>query len=569
MDGHWDAERDERALVERAKADPSAFAELYRRYLPRVYAFAYRRTGAVEAAEDVTSAAFERALRNLGSFAWRPGGFGPWLFRIVANELVDHHRRNGRAASERSLAAVARLGADDPRDPADEVGDRDAAAGLLIAMDRLNPRYQRARPSLPGRPVGGRGGRGDGRLQGDARGRRAPGDPVAPPRARAGAREEPERVRERRRHRRLEEAGRRDAPEPDDAFADALEQRLLAVAASLQTTPPTPTPAGPPRAPRRRVALGWRLVGPGLVAAAGVVAIAIGLSRSGPVAVPELAAPVNVAVTLADGTRLEDLDGLLVPEGAVIVVGAGGSAKIGDTLLQPGDVATMEHGGLRVEHEGAVGSVTSTPVPTPRPTSARTPVPTRAPTPRPGRTPAPTAHGTPRPTGRPLLPRHRTIRTPRPPRPRSRSRRRPPAPRPPPRRTRTRAIVRPRLRARLLLDHARIAVTWTATFRARSYVLIVGAARGAPAPDPVYPGSRVIGTFARPPDLPLRFRVPPGVHAAEGPGHRAARGRLRAPGSNIVTITIPADATGPVRSPAPTASPSPSPSSSPTPTTGP
>ncbi len=144
MDGQWDGERDERALVERAQADPSAFAELYRHYLPRVYAFAYRRTGAVEAAEDITSAAFERALRNLGSFAWRPGGFGPWLFRIVANELVDHHRRNGRAGSARSLGAAARLGADDPRDPADEVGDRDAAAELLSAMDRLNPRYQQA-----------------------------------------------------------------------------------------------------------------------------------------------------------------------------------------------------------------------------------------------------------------------------------------------------------------------------------------------------------------------------------------------------------------------------------------
>ena len=144
MDGQWDGERDERALVERAQADPSAFAELYRHYLPRVYAFAYRRTGAVEAAEDITSAAFERALRNLASFAWRPGGFGPWLFRIVANELVDHHRRNGRAGSERSLGAAARLGADEPRDPADEVGDRDAAAELLIAMDRLNPRYQQA-----------------------------------------------------------------------------------------------------------------------------------------------------------------------------------------------------------------------------------------------------------------------------------------------------------------------------------------------------------------------------------------------------------------------------------------
>lgn len=144
MDGQRHADGDERALVERAKADPSAFAELYRRYLPRVHAFAYRRTGSVEAAEDITSAAFERALRNLHAFSWRPAGFGPWLFRIVANELADHYRRAGRAASDRAAGAADRLHADDPRDPADEVGERDAVAELLTAMDRLNPRYQRA-----------------------------------------------------------------------------------------------------------------------------------------------------------------------------------------------------------------------------------------------------------------------------------------------------------------------------------------------------------------------------------------------------------------------------------------
>jgi RNA polymerase sigma-70 factor (ECF subfamily) len=145
VDGRAHAdEDDERALVERARTDPSAFAELYRRYLPRVHAFAYRRTGIVEVAEDITSAAFERALRNLDGFRWRPGGFGPWLFRIVANELADHYRRQGRATSDRASAAVVRLQADAPRDPADEVGERDDIAAVLAAMSRLNPRYQEA-----------------------------------------------------------------------------------------------------------------------------------------------------------------------------------------------------------------------------------------------------------------------------------------------------------------------------------------------------------------------------------------------------------------------------------------
>jgi RNA polymerase sigma-70 factor (ECF subfamily) len=130
--------------VERARTDPAAFAELYRRYLPRVHAFAYRRTGVVEVAEDITSATFERALRSLGSFRWERGGFGPWLFRIVSNELADHYRRRGRASSPRAAGAAVNLHAEPPRDPAEVADARDAVDELQAAMDTLNPRYQRA-----------------------------------------------------------------------------------------------------------------------------------------------------------------------------------------------------------------------------------------------------------------------------------------------------------------------------------------------------------------------------------------------------------------------------------------
>ena len=54
------------------------------------------------------------------------------------------------------------------------------------------------------------------------------------------------------------------------------------------------------------------------------------------------------------------------------------------------------------------------------------------------------------------------------------------------------------LRARLV-DGPRIAVSWSATYRARAAVLIVtGRASGPPRPTPL-PGSRVIGSFVRPP----------------------------------------------------------------------
>lgn len=144
MKGDDDEVLGDRTLVERARSDPEAFAELYRRYVPRVYAFAYRRTNAPDVAEDITSAAFERAWRNLDTFSWRSGGFGPWLFRIVANELVDHYRRAGRAAGDRARGAAHALHGGDPVDPADEVVGRDAAERLLAAMNDLSPRYQRA-----------------------------------------------------------------------------------------------------------------------------------------------------------------------------------------------------------------------------------------------------------------------------------------------------------------------------------------------------------------------------------------------------------------------------------------
>ena len=78
---------DERWLVEQARSAPDAFATLYRLYLPKIHAFAYRRTSSRELAEDITAATFERAYRQLDRFEWRGGGFGAWLFRIAANEL--------------------------------------------------------------------------------------------------------------------------------------------------------------------------------------------------------------------------------------------------------------------------------------------------------------------------------------------------------------------------------------------------------------------------------------------------------------------------------------------------
>lgn len=135
---------DDRQLVELARGDAEAFAELYRRHLPRIHAFALRRTGRPEVAEDLTAATFERALRSLHQFRWRAGGFEPWLFRIMANELVDHRRRAAREGSDRAIGAQRAFDPSPPPDPADAAEAREAIDRMRQAMDRLNPRYQRA-----------------------------------------------------------------------------------------------------------------------------------------------------------------------------------------------------------------------------------------------------------------------------------------------------------------------------------------------------------------------------------------------------------------------------------------
>lgn len=135
---------DDGELVARARRDPSAFGALYRRYSGRIYAFAHRRTWTREAAEDVTAATFERAYRHLDRFDTSGAGFGPWLFRIAANELVDHYRREGRVRTGRGQRALRALTDDSTIDDVESIERAEDVQRMLEAMSTLRPRYQEA-----------------------------------------------------------------------------------------------------------------------------------------------------------------------------------------------------------------------------------------------------------------------------------------------------------------------------------------------------------------------------------------------------------------------------------------
>lgn len=89
---------DLQTLVANARnGDEAAIGELYDRYFVRVFRFVYARTGNTHDAEDIAGEAFLKVVRSIQSFSWQKGGeggFEPWLFRIVRNEVVNHLRRN-------------------------------------------------------------------------------------------------------------------------------------------------------------------------------------------------------------------------------------------------------------------------------------------------------------------------------------------------------------------------------------------------------------------------------------------------------------------------------------------
>ncbi|MDJ0753219.1 MAG: sigma-70 family RNA polymerase sigma factor [Ardenticatenaceae bacterium] len=87
---------EEQRLIERAKVDVEAFAQLYDHYVDRVYAYIFRQTRDHAETQDVVAAAFEKALRQISGYRWQGVRFGAWLFKIARHELGQRRRRSWR-----------------------------------------------------------------------------------------------------------------------------------------------------------------------------------------------------------------------------------------------------------------------------------------------------------------------------------------------------------------------------------------------------------------------------------------------------------------------------------------
>lgn len=118
-----------------AQADRAAFAVLYRRYLDRVYGYAFYQLGDHHDAEDATERTFTAALRALPAFRDEGASFRAWLFRIAHHTVSNARRSRARRRTEPLPATFDRPAPN--ADPAGIVGRADELRAVLRAVSQL------------------------------------------------------------------------------------------------------------------------------------------------------------------------------------------------------------------------------------------------------------------------------------------------------------------------------------------------------------------------------------------------------------------------------------------------
>ena len=122
-------------LVKRIKKDPSAFGQLYERYVAKIYNYVYYRVGNHHDAEDVTSRVFYRALTHIQDYTDRGVPFSAWLYRIAHNLVANWHRDHARR-QDLALEDVTLVG--EPREMPELVAEtNEERRWLLNAIRRL------------------------------------------------------------------------------------------------------------------------------------------------------------------------------------------------------------------------------------------------------------------------------------------------------------------------------------------------------------------------------------------------------------------------------------------------
>ncbi len=132
---------DERHQIEAAQRSPAAFRQLYRDYLPQVYAYVAYRIGSKWDTEDVVSDIWLKVIGGISRFRYQgEGSFRAWLFRIAYHSVTDYFRQQ-RSAAELGLEDVPELHSTD-LPPDEALSRKEEFLRLREHILALSPRRQ-------------------------------------------------------------------------------------------------------------------------------------------------------------------------------------------------------------------------------------------------------------------------------------------------------------------------------------------------------------------------------------------------------------------------------------------
>lgn len=130
---------DGQLLARLAEGDAVAFRKVVDRHLPLVLGVARRMLRDEAEAEDVAQEAILRLWRNASGLELGPGGFKPWLRRVVSNLCID------RVRSSRHLSVVEEVPEEaEPARQLDGLVDRDLSRRVDEALKALPDRQRQA-----------------------------------------------------------------------------------------------------------------------------------------------------------------------------------------------------------------------------------------------------------------------------------------------------------------------------------------------------------------------------------------------------------------------------------------
>jgi RNA polymerase sigma-70 factor (ECF subfamily) len=120
------ADRERELVLQATKRNRAAFAQLYDRYVTKIFRYIYYKVGSQGEAEDLTGQVFLKAWEAIGRYQCTERPFAAWLYRIAHNLIVDYFRTKRDTSSLDELAVV-----DLPGSDLDDIVDRHLTADTL------------------------------------------------------------------------------------------------------------------------------------------------------------------------------------------------------------------------------------------------------------------------------------------------------------------------------------------------------------------------------------------------------------------------------------------------------